>query len=376
MGLLNLIFPDGVITSNFSLVDKSVYRTVRVTNNGDTPVKFCFQESTGISSSAIGGEVELASEGGPIFSVKPKVGMLHPTESRLIVLRFSPSEQRIYNDTITCYFNDTASSRYDLQVQGYGYYPQLSFDNELHFKPTCIGAVAERKFTIRNNSKINVIYEWTIPKQYASVVSITPASGLLTPNGSSSLQCTFAPFAVSQYKLEIPCYFNHEGSEKELKKRATLSVIGTAIRGIIQSKPDIVDFETILVNTISERDITLFNPSECDIFYTLEVYKYENGGVYLLSNKLKESEIEVYQHSKVLPARSNTTVKVKACPKTEKSYEFRIFYKADTQEIALSEGLSVPIYMKQENTVKIILTLEKPIVYCSRCRCASNSQCY
>jgi hypothetical protein len=142
-----------------SHVDKSVYRTVRVTNDGDTPAKFCFSDSSNPSSSGIGGDVQLASDGGPIFSMKPKVGVLHPTESRLIVLRFSPSEQKIYDEIITCYFNDTESSRYDLQMHGYGFYPQITFDSVLHFKPTCIGAVAERKFSIRNNSKIGVMFE-------------------------------------------------------------------------------------------------------------------------------------------------------------------------------------------------------------------------
>lgn len=130
-----------------------------MSNSGDTPVKFSFLE-TGIKSSmGIGGDVNLASKGGPVFSMKPRVGVLLPAESRLIVLRFSPGEQRMYDESITCYFNSTDSSRYDLQMNGFGYYPQISFDNELIFKPTCIGAVAGREFTIRNNSKISVIFE-------------------------------------------------------------------------------------------------------------------------------------------------------------------------------------------------------------------------
>jgi cilia- and flagella-associated protein 65 len=140
-------------------VDKSNYRTVRVTNSGDTPVKFSFLEPGNKSTMGIGGDVKLASEGGPAFSMKPLVGVLQPAESRLIVLRFSPSEQRMYDDAITCYFNSTETSRYELQMHGYGFFPQVSFESELNFKPTCIGAVAGREFTIRNNSKIDVMFE-------------------------------------------------------------------------------------------------------------------------------------------------------------------------------------------------------------------------
>lgn len=71
------------------------------------------------------------------------------------------------------------------------------------------------------------------------------------------------------------------------KNRMTLNVNGTAIRGIMTSKPEIVEFGTILVNTIIERDITLFNPAECDIFYTLEIRGTENGEAVYLENNLK-----------------------------------------------------------------------------------------
>jgi hypothetical protein len=195
--------------------------------------------------------------------------------------------------------------------------------------------------------------------QYASVVSIAPISGMLPPNGSMQLSCTFAPYTVSRYILKIPCYFHHEDIETEVsKKRTSLNVTGLAVKGIITSKPEIVDFQTVLVNTISERDITLFNTSDCDIFYSVEPYMFKDGEIELLSNKLKESEIEVFQKTNVLPARSHETVKVKICLKNEKKYDFRIYYKADTQQIAKSEGLSVPLYMKEENDNILVCSLQ------------------
>ena len=88
------------------LVDKSVYRTVRVTNTGDTPVKFSFLETL----ENIGSSLE--SRENPVFDVKPRVGVLHSNESRLIVFRFSPSEARVYEKALKCYFNSSLSNSY------------------------------------------------------------------------------------------------------------------------------------------------------------------------------------------------------------------------------------------------------------------------
>ncbi|KAI8923507.1 hypothetical protein BC831DRAFT_417141 [Entophlyctis helioformis] len=330
-------------------VDKSVYRTVRVSNSGDTSVKFSFLDSGVRSTMGIGGGTELASRGGATFSVKPRIGILHKGESRLIVFRFSPSEQREYEQALKCYFNSSLNNSYDLQMRGIGYYPQISFEdnNTLCFKPTCIGAVAVRHFTIRNTSRISVNFEWRIPRQYASVVSIEPLCDILAPNSVSVLTCTFAPNNTSNFILKIPCYYSHEllyENETVARRRASFVVMGRGMLGNVIAKPSIVEFETILVNTAMEREIVLFNPSECDVFYTLEIYRKnpEDNQLFPLPNNIKESELEITQLVKALPARSNQTLKIKACVRNQSRYEFSVFYRIDAHAIAAAEGVVVP----------------------------------
>ena len=137
-------------------VDKSVYRTVRVSNAGDTPVKFSFLDQISTKSSK---SMELKK---PLaFAVKPRFGLLHSNESRLIVFRFAPTEQKLYENALKCFFNSSSTNSHDLQVRGEGFYSQLSFDNQntLCFRPTCIGAVSKREFFARNNSRISVQFE-------------------------------------------------------------------------------------------------------------------------------------------------------------------------------------------------------------------------
>ncbi|KAJ3300829.1 hypothetical protein HK104_000022 [Borealophlyctis nickersoniae] len=372
-------------------VDKSVYRTVRVSNTGDTPVKFAILDG---GSTGIGGGTALASAGGAAFSVKPRVGLLHKNESRLIVFRFSPSEQRIFEQALKCLFNSSSTNSYDLQMRGVGYYPQISFDtnNMLCFRPTCIGAVAKRPFTARNTSRISVHFEWHIPLQYASFVSIEPTSGTLLPNKTMDLMCTFAPNSAKNWVLKLPCYYSHEtdggqatqsheGSPDFSNRRSTLTVVGQGTHGRVVADPSVINLDAILVNTIVERDLVLYNPCDCDVFYTLEIARRrgdlgergekdpagEDGGEYtgdlmpgddeeVLPNSVRgggqsagslcwenrsravetETGLEIIQSTKVLPARSNQTLRVRVCLTEQLQHEFRIYYRLE--ESALDNG--------------------------------------
>jgi hypothetical protein len=168
-------------------VDKSVYRVIKVTNNGDTPVKFTFHDSIDLSLvtnlkyaqqtgfNMMAHEIikmtnSLAKPGSGIngnlfqnhvLSVKPKHGLFKKNESQLMTFRFSPLEQRVYEAHLSCYFNGSVNNYQELLLRGVGYLPQITFgeQNNLCFKPTCIGALSEKVFPIRNSSRIPVAFE-------------------------------------------------------------------------------------------------------------------------------------------------------------------------------------------------------------------------
>ncbi|KAJ2994628.1 hypothetical protein HDV02_001454 [Globomyces sp. JEL0801] len=331
-------------------VDRSQYQTIKISNTGDTSVKFSFLDLGLDSQLGIGGSSERASNGGPIFSVKPRIGVLKKNETRLIVLRFSPSREGTYEDSFTCYFNNSTQNTYSLHLRGFGAYPKLSFgkNNSLNFKPTCIGSVAARKFHIRNTSKTSVHFEWKIPKHYLSVVGIQPTSGKLDADAVMELQCIFSPTISTYYNLKIPCYYFHE-AEDSSKQRATFVVNGRGMHGELRVEKDTIDFENILINTLTEKEVIVYNPSDCDIYYSLELKDSQNNLIARSNDTTKGSEFQIVQKSNYLASRSHEAVRVKACLKSERKYEMNFFYKISRQEIELSEGVSLPIESKKEN---------------------------
>ncbi|KAJ3334134.1 hypothetical protein HDU76_008596 [Blyttiomyces sp. JEL0837] len=360
-------------------VDKSVYRTVRVSNTGDTPVKFTFMDiaGTGMTPAKVGdgsGGTDLSS----IFSVKPRIGVLHKNESRLIVFRFNPNEQRVYEQALKCYFNSALSNSHDLHVRGVGHFPQIVFENQntLCFKPTCIGTVASRTFVARNTSHIFVNFEWVIPKQYANFVAVEPVHGTLAPNSSSVLTCTFSPNTAKKWVLRLPCFYYHDvetigsGSNDAIswntqKRRTTLTIIGRGTTASIRAEPKLVDFGAVLINTAIEKEITITNIEECDIFYDLEIYAVEKAPEaekredevdedmevstdakkagaanpaqetcaevaeieQLVPNNIRTSCLEIQQQKDVLPARSNQVLKIRTRVREQVSHHFRVYYK-------------------------------------------------
>ena len=62
-----------------------------------------------------------------------------------------------------------------------------------------------------------------------------------------------------------------EGHPDFNERRTTLLIAGRGTHGKIVTDPDVIDLGPVLVNTIVERDMVVYNPCECDVFYSLQV---------------------------------------------------------------------------------------------------------
>jgi hypothetical protein len=94
-------------------IGQSIYRTVRISNDGDTPVKY------GIGVGQKGVKYELSSFydvlklGNDVknFTVKPRVGVLGRNQSQLVVMQFTPYEAEAYESMLLTFFNNSLTSQ-------------------------------------------------------------------------------------------------------------------------------------------------------------------------------------------------------------------------------------------------------------------------
>jgi cilia- and flagella-associated protein 65 len=347
------------LTFSSCFVDRSQYEVLKITNAGDTTVKFSFLD-LGISSQ--NGKMitgDLASRIGSAFSVKPRIGVLRKGETRMVMLRFCPFEKRLYEEVMTCYFNNSPLSTYKLNLRAYGSIPDVIFgtDNTVRFKPTCVGSMASRVFQIQNISKVALDFEWQIPKHFSKMVRICPTFGHLEPNGTMELNCTFSPKTANYYTLKVPCYFAH-GAVDEIKSRSSLVITGEGIYGEINaSGNDNITLDHLLINTVSEKDFTIFNPSACDIHFKLLAKKKTTADdcqpkSICLIDSLRDSEIQIVQPNSVLPARSSQSIKVKIALKKECEYEFEILYHLIEDSNESNESIAEEVELHKLITIR------------------------
>ncbi|KAJ3349706.1 hypothetical protein HDU83_000324 [Entophlyctis luteolus] len=205
-------------------IDNSSYRTVRISNTGDTPVKFEFEdlqvlEMKGLQQSQFGGSI--VTQPFHAISVKPRVGLLRKNDSQLVVFRFNPSEQK-----------------FSLTVMASGIKAEI------------------------------------------------------TPNAKS------------------------------------------------------LPFGAILVNTIVEQEMTIFNHGECDIFYDLEIHGVDDSEnsasdiENILPNNIRESEIEITNAADSFPSRSKQVLRVRACLREQIQRLFRVYYRMKPQSATANSSLA------------------------------------
>jgi hypothetical protein len=69
-----------------------------------------------------------------------------------------------------------------------------------------VGVSTRQKFTVKNDARIPIEYEWRVPDKYKNEVIVQPAYSMLLPNEEANIACTFTPLKKKQYNVSIPIF--------------------------------------------------------------------------------------------------------------------------------------------------------------------------
>ncbi|TPX30807.1 hypothetical protein SmJEL517_g05717 [Synchytrium microbalum] len=303
-----------------SHVERSLYSTIKVFNPSAQPVKFAVED---IGSAAV------TSSLGSVLSVRPRHCTLNSLEHRLIVARFVPADPLPYSHQLQCLVNDKPVENQVLQLGGTGHFAKVSLSTgtSLSFRPTLLGTTAVQQITIQNLSQISVDFKWLQPTDVCTFFSVEPAFGLLVPNGSQVLKCTFNPTAVRGYNVTLACQFGHHLSEQppwpdhpqNFVNTLTLDVKGQGSIGKVVAEPKLIDFGPVLLGQAAEREVRIFNPTECDILFDLNVVRVGGGS--------DDAKFDVTTSSDMLYARAYSTIRIRVEPSKCVESKFRVLYQ-------------------------------------------------
>ena len=316
----------------------SVYQTIRLQNNGDTPATFRFYE-----------------DASGTFLARPDSGLIGMNRFVLVSLRFTPQRARLYRRKLRCVLNNSSENTVDFVLTGTGCQPEVNFveGDSLYFQPTCIGLTSTRVFTVRNSSRVPLTFQWKIPEELQKVLQVRPSVGKLRGNEEAVVRWIFSPRRQKKYSLRVPCLVRSLGDRRPLAKHALL-LVGQGAEGAVSFEPPHVDFGTVLVATETSKIVQLVNSADCDLRYEIFANSTADAGVAKGRGPCENHASLHFSHpAGILHARSAKKIRLTFQPPIRGSFSFRVVCQFSTAEPPCGTLLSGSV-APQHATVPVV----------------------
>jgi hypothetical protein len=121
-----------------------------------------------------------------------------------------------------------------------------------------------------------------------------------------------------------------------------LAINGEGIAGTINTIPDKLNLENILINMVVDKTVVLLNQSECDMKIGLQCQRIENAhGKRIVKDQKtsKDSQVDLSESSCFISARSSKTIKMYIQLKAPGQYTFELGYYIEDLNNEMKKGL-------------------------------------
>lgn len=307
----NLVFP--AVNAK-----ESTYRTILMQNMGTTPILF-----------------DLEKDPSHTFAVKPAHGLLKDNQ-QIFVVKITPKEVKTYKHKLKLRLNDNAKYDKELDLCGSAEAPQALLDTqgEMYFKPTYIGAASHRSYAIKNVSRIPLRFEWKFRFADKHLLKVTPECGIIQPNESQCHEWCFTPKQEQKYVMKPALVVWGQGfstgSSGGKKKQFDLRVIGEGTIGDIKAEQSYLDYGDVIVGSSASKHITLFNNSNCSLYYKLTIDQTLDGPYADEITRTDAIALELDKMAGFIPARSRQVISATVRPVRRVTYQFAISYQLAT----------------------------------------------
>ena len=171
----------------------------------------------------------------------------------------------------------------------------LGSGSKVHCAVTCVGATSRATLSLRNPSRLPLAFEWDVPPKWQSSLQVVPVQGLLRGHEEVQLEWFFTPQREGPMLAKVGCLVSAlddrpDGKPHEIA-RQQVQVSGVGATGSIRAEPDRVDFGPVLVGTKWRRHITLLNPSDVALYYSIS-YERRAGTEEEEARRAAEDELD------------------------------------------------------------------------------------
>ncbi|NWY90179.1 CFA65 protein, partial [Loxia curvirostra] len=266
----------------------------------------------------------------PSVLVKPSLGHIIPGGHQIFLLSTHPVKTVLQKHVLPLELNSYPAYTKEIVLQSCGQSLLLLLEGDgiLYFKPLQIGTSSTRMYTIKNCTRLPMVFTWRIRQSDRKILSVSPTAGILQPYEAMAQTWTFTPDMERKYVLRAVVFVKWKSPEPVSPKDVhyALRVIGEGALGTIRAQKDFLDLGNILVGDQKSYSIALLNDGICTLNYILSVEQLFTGphDPEEVRNDLLALELE---HSRgTIPARSKAFVRIKVRPARRLHYTWKIRY--------------------------------------------------
>ncbi|KFO91785.1 Coiled-coil domain-containing protein 108, partial [Buceros rhinoceros silvestris] len=266
----------------------------------------------------------------PSVLVKPCSGRIIPGGHQIFFLSNHPvntvSEQHVLPLELNSYPGYTKEIA--LWSCGESLLLLLEGDGNLYFKPVCIGTSSTRMYTIKNCTRLPMVFTWKIHQSDSKILSVSPTMGILQPYEALAQAWTFTPDKVTKYLLHAMVFVRRKSPDLVPLENVhyTLRIVGEGALGTIRAQKEHLDLGNVLVGDLQSCSVVLLNDGICSLKYILSVEQLITGPCDPEEVHSEPLALELEYSRGTIPARSKAFVQVTARPTRRLHYTWSIKY--------------------------------------------------
>ncbi|NWX56001.1 CFA65 protein, partial [Promerops cafer] len=274
----------------------------------------------------------------PSVLVKPSSGHIIPGGHQIFFLSTHPVNTVFQQHVLPLELNSYPAYTKEIVLQSCGQSLLLLLEGGgiLYFKPLHIGTPSTRMYTIKNCTRLPMVFTWKIRQSDSKILSVSPTAGILQPYEALAQAWTFTPDKETKYVLRAMVFVKWKSPDPVSPRDVhyVLRVIGEGALGTIRAQKEHLDLGNVLVGDQKSCSIVLLNDGICTLNYILSVEQLFTGPHHPEEVCSDPLALELEHSRGTVPARSKAFVRIKVRPARRLHYTWSIKYAICTPRAA------------------------------------------
>ncbi|NXI80627.1 CFA65 protein, partial [Rhipidura dahli] len=274
----------------------------------------------------------------PSVLVKPSSGHIIPGSHQIFILSTHPVNTVMQQHVLPLHLNSYPAYTKEIVLQSCGQSLLLLLEGggNLYFKPLYIGTSSTQMYTIKNGTRLPMVFTWKVRQSDRKILSVRPTEGILQPFEAMAQAWTFTPHKETKYLLRPMVFVSWKSPDLMSPKGVhyVLRVIGEGALGTIRAQKEHLDLGSVLVGGQQSCNIVLLNDGICTLNYILSVEQLITGPCNPEKVHSDPLAIELEHSRGKISARSKAFVRIKVRPARRVHYTWSIKYAICTPTAA------------------------------------------